>query len=580
MRNVSKLTLKDIQELVKKRGGRCLSPDYKNGRSKLLWECANGHQWEGTYRTIKRHWCPECAIQKRKNSIEDMQKMAIDRGGKCLSNKYINNSTKLLWECAEGHQWEAKPNNIKFGRWCPYCNLCVKTERITQVKGTMPKATVAEMHKIAKERGGECLSGEYINSKTKLSWKCINGHEWQMRPNDVKRHWCPYCGKVARKTIEDMRKLAENRGGKCLSETYLNIGVAILWECKEGHQWTATPRSIQSGKWCPHCAGKAKRTIEEMQKIAKERSGKFLSTNYIGIDAKYLWECEEGHQWKTTPSEINRGRWCPICSSGLGERICREFFEQLFGVAFPKSYPNWLINKNGNQMELDGYSSLLGIAFEHQGRQHYSIETSFIRTQDAFQNRQKDDQIKRDLCTQHGIFLFEIPEILTYLQIRDIKNFIREQCNQHGIALPIDFDEREVDIKNAYANPRLKTKLKELQDIAQKRGGKCLTNIYTNNSTKLLWECAQKHQWTTTPKSIQRGYWCPYCAGTAKGTLEEMQQIAEERGGKCLADAYINSKTKLLWECACGHQWQAIPVEISRGCWCPKCRSRKNKHTT
>ncbi|MCP4898302.1 MAG: hypothetical protein GY906_15115, partial [bacterium] len=40
-------------------------------------------------------------------------------GGKCLSDTYINTHTKLLWECKQGHQWEAKPSNIKSGRWCP-----------------------------------------------------------------------------------------------------------------------------------------------------------------------------------------------------------------------------------------------------------------------------------------------------------------------------------------------------------------------------------------------------------------------------------------------------------------------------
>lgn len=35
--------------------------------------------------------------------IEDMQKLAEKRGGKCLSTEYAY--TKLEWECDEGHTW-------------------------------------------------------------------------------------------------------------------------------------------------------------------------------------------------------------------------------------------------------------------------------------------------------------------------------------------------------------------------------------------------------------------------------------------------------------------------------------------
>jgi hypothetical protein len=27
----------------------------------------------------------------------------------------------LRWQCSEGHTWEARPGNIKFGQWCPVC---------------------------------------------------------------------------------------------------------------------------------------------------------------------------------------------------------------------------------------------------------------------------------------------------------------------------------------------------------------------------------------------------------------------------------------------------------------------------
>ncbi len=57
----------------------------------------------------------------RKLNIKEMTLLASEHGGKCLSQKYINNHTKLVWECRERHQWGAIPKNIKSDGWCPKC---------------------------------------------------------------------------------------------------------------------------------------------------------------------------------------------------------------------------------------------------------------------------------------------------------------------------------------------------------------------------------------------------------------------------------------------------------------------------
>lgn len=51
-----------------------------------------------------------------------------------------------------------------------------------------------EMHALAKSRGGECLSTEYKDIKTKMKWKCAFGHTWEATPRlHLTGHWCPQC---------------------------------------------------------------------------------------------------------------------------------------------------------------------------------------------------------------------------------------------------------------------------------------------------------------------------------------------------------------------------------------------------
>ena len=559
-----KLSIVELRQIAQKRGGKCISETYINNHTPLLWECGVGHKWKATAKNIRRGaWCHICGGSANL-TIEEMKKIAKERGGKCLSKSYTNNRSKLVWECREGHVWKAVPNSIRNGTWCPECGIKKRSES--------QKLDIKDMIDLSERRSGKCLSNNYVNAHTKLLWECAEGHQWEAPPNSIQQgNWCPFCAGRG-KSIADMKKLAAKRGGKCLSRVYINTASKLLWECAEGHQWETIPYNIASGTWCPFCVGRGK-TIEDMKKLAAKRGGRCCSNDYVSVDTKLLWECAESHQWEATPYKVGIGQWCPTCSSGLGERICREFFEQIFGRRFPKSYPKWLVNKSGNQMELDGFCESLGIAFEHQGEQHYSTETQFIKTEQGLKQRQEDDKLKAELCEQHGIVLLAIPEINGRLPISDVRQYIKMACTNYSVPLPTDFDTKHIDLKRAYATSGSREALNELCAIAKQRRGKCLSNIYIDNSTALLWECKEGHQWEATPSNIKNQCsWCPTCGGRPQLTIDIMRQLAKERGGRCLSETYINKSTKLLWECKIGHRWEAEPNSIRNAeRWCPIC---------
>ena len=125
---------------------------------------------------------------------------------------------------------------------------------------------------------------------------------------------------------------------------------------------------------------------------------------------------------------------------------------------------------------------------------------------------------------------------------------------------------------------RRKLVLQEMQQIANKRGGKCLSVEYIDSKHHLKWECKLGHQWLAQPVHVKNvKSWCPYCAGKAKHTIEQMQDLAKKRGGKCLSINYLNSKSKISWQCSKGHKWNAQPTKIIGGQWCPHldCRYAK-----
>lgn len=173
------------------------------------------------------------------------------------------------------------------------------------------------MQAVAAQRAGRCLSDAYVGCSSPLEWECAKGHRWRATPGAVKhRTWCPECARLARAhTIEEMREVARQRGGQCLSETYRNAATPLEWHCARGHTWRATSNRILQGGWCKQCYYDSMRgTLESMQALAKSRGGRCLSERYVDAGKHLSWECDKGHTWRAVPYSIAEGRWCPQCA--------------------------------------------------------------------------------------------------------------------------------------------------------------------------------------------------------------------------------------------------------------------------
>ena len=384
----------------------------------------------------------------------------------------------------------------------------------------------------------------------------------------------------AKLTIEEMQKLATRRGGKCLSKKYINAITKLKWQCKEGHIWIASSNKIKNGRWCPKCAiiqrgNRLRGSIEEMYKLATRRDGKCLSKKYINSATKLAWQCADGHIWKAVPNSIVMGSWCPICAfSYVKENICREILKNIFKEPFPKARPEWLLNNSGNKMELDGFSEHLSIAFEYQGQQHFNVIKYFNHSKVDLLKRKADDLLKYKICKINNINLIIIP---FHLKVENFYEYIIKQCYKLGINVP---KHRKIDIRQIKFSYHLEN-IRCMRKLAEQLGGKCLSKTYINARTKLKWKCDEGHIFEARPTNVIEGHWCPQCAtiqGHTKlrGNIDEVNELASERGGECLSKIYVNARTKIKWKCDEGHIWEATTDNIRRGHWCPVCGYKKS----
>ncbi len=124
-----KYSIGDFQKFAKeKHHGQCLSTEFKSVNSPLEWKCNNPDHpsWFALPTNILiGRWCPKCAIEKRKLSLEDCQKFAIEKHhGQCLSTGYVNATTKMEWKCnnPDHPSWFATANSVmNNGTWCRQC---------------------------------------------------------------------------------------------------------------------------------------------------------------------------------------------------------------------------------------------------------------------------------------------------------------------------------------------------------------------------------------------------------------------------------------------------------------------------
>lgn len=505
-------------------------------------------------------------------TIEEVRRYAKKKNGSCLSEIYTNMNQPMQWSCEnkKHKSWVSSFNNVLKGSWCPEC----RAERY-----------ILPLRKAIAKFEGEWASGKYINSFTKINVRCKNGHTWSAKPASIiNGSWCATCAheKKKEKSSALLYKIVKQKGG--LVEFYDeggSLGKARIL-CKHGHSFSTTQSKIVQGGWCPKCAIQMRRAdLKDIKNLAISRGGRCLSKTYKGAHEKLLFECNNGHQWQAKANAIKNGTWCPVCRTPIGENIARLLLEHLFKERFKKSYPPWLMSKEGTQLELDGYCKKLKIAFEHQGAQHFSPNNHFA---ESFERRIELDETKRLLCKKNGVRLIELLQAGEKKGASEIFSELKAELRRLEIDIPSDFSIVDFDENAAYINNESFETLKKIKEIAKKKGGECLSNLYGGHYYKLKFRCKEGHFWKTDPATIKRGSWCPECARNSrpvkqpKYTLEDMDRLAKEKKGRCLTRTFKNGSSRIEWECERGHRWEAVAYSVIRGTWCKSCAAiERNK---
>ena len=202
----------------------------------------------------------------RRKTTEEFIRQAIDVHGNgrydySLVN-YVNNKIKVKIRCLKcGRIFEQTPDSHLRGNGCRFCGI-----KRSAIKQRLSKEEFLQrlFERFPERRKADFFKFEYINSMTKSTVICENGHEFQIRPNDLMSgYWCPYCaGKIKLTKEEFIRRAVEihrDEDGNPLYDyslvEYKNSQTKVKIVCRRcGKIFECTPNNhLTKASGCPYC---------------------------------------------------------------------------------------------------------------------------------------------------------------------------------------------------------------------------------------------------------------------------------------------------------------------------------------
>jgi hypothetical protein len=111
---------------------------------------------------------------------------------------------------------------------------------------------------------------------------------------------------LGRETL--MALAARHRDDRALTFETADAG----WQCGRGHAWDDSLSAAQNVR-CMNCATQRREQhTERLKALAEERGGRLLSASYVDATTPLRWECSFGHSWEAQ-AEVATRCWCAEC---------------------------------------------------------------------------------------------------------------------------------------------------------------------------------------------------------------------------------------------------------------------------
>ena len=222
----------------------------------------------------------------------------------------------------------------------------------------------------------DILSKNYGNVRTKLEFKCPEGHTFKMAYLDFKQgKRCSVCAIENKKdlkkfTIDKVQDLFAKEGYSLQSKEYSNSQDVLEVSCSEGHQSLISLFEFKKGVRCKECTKGAKGQIVDLEKIKSAISSQnytLVTKKVINLDSKLVLKCSLGHKMLLSYNSFKSGERCTECIQKLDtpEIIkVRKILNDITGFQFNRDLVENNKASTMGEVRYDGYCKELKVIFD------------------------------------------------------------------------------------------------------------------------------------------------------------------------------------------------------------------------
>lgn len=314
----SQETLKKIQDFVSKLNGKCKSSIYINNESKLDFECAEGHKFNKSWSAVSNslRWCPKCSPNKLIG--ETLARLILEH---LLQLKFPSAYIKKM----EGLQLDGYNSKYRIAFEYQGYQHFTKGSHFHLVESRYESQIERDRHKKVL-----CIKNE-ISLIEIFEFKTIRAGRIELFVDQVKEKlnelklsfnhepFVPdlvelYRGKKS-ELYEQAKRVVEKKNGTL--QIFIGTESKHAFTCSKGHKITNRVLSviIKSSASCPICEANSK--YEELKEIIESKGGKLIDKKLKpkGYTEIYKWVCNNGHKRESKGQYLFNGFWCAECQN-------------------------------------------------------------------------------------------------------------------------------------------------------------------------------------------------------------------------------------------------------------------------
>lgn len=329
---------------------------------------------------------------------------------------YVNSKVLMDVKCLEHGAFKIRPVDLINGYGCPYCG------------GTKKYSTKEFIEKATRVHNGffEYKHTEYKGSGEKLIVTCpvhgdfvvkannhLNGANCQKCRREGIKHKITKLPKVnsstkrlTTETFIEKANLVHSNFYSYEKTKYERSNKKLIVTCPIHGDFSITPNHHLSGRGCSYCGKNKQLTTDEFIEKANnihEHKYLYFKTVYTKTHNDVIITCPEHGDFLQSPANHLKGQGCPKCNESKLEKIVMEYLSK-HNIQY-KHEAKFVWLKSKRNMRLDFFLPYYNAAIECQGIQHFSLK-GFVKKQENLNEIKKRDELKKNLCEEHGIKLF------------------------------------------------------------------------------------------------------------------------------------------------------------------------------